>query len=538
MNKIKNLFLLLFELSGGLWGIIVISVIFPALVMMGFGIFLAVKYGYILELSIVSAVSILIVATPFFLFSRTVKHKQTKKLIDQSEAVDSEFVKASNDWSNNEILIWQKAKQHSRQLMVDQNEWRSLYDIALSIMVLVAQEFEKKALDFTIPEGLQLFEEVSHRYRQLLKKYGIASEKLKISHLKAGYEAYGKYGDVGSKAIKVAFWANHAKNLFINPSKVAIDLFSQKSTSSMSKGFVEDMQLKAKQALLDEVASVAIDLYSGRFSFDDDDVSASSISEKDQQRMATQLEPIRIVLVGQTSAGKSSIINMLEKELVAEVDVLPSTDNTTVYSVLLDEAEVHIVDLQGLDGTEKTESQMLLEMTQADLILWVLKADQPARELDKALKAKFDAYYANTDNISRKKPAVIGVVNQVDRLKPIADWQPPYNLEEPQTAKEKMICQALDYNQQLLSPDAILALSIATDQKTFGVELFKQIVHQEIIHASNVQRNRQRMETIKKGHGFKKQFKRALNASKKMSPRILKSGASKVNKVVIKKVIK
>ncbi len=78
------------------------------------------------------------------------------------------------------------------------------------------------------------------------------------------------------------------------------------------------MQYAAKQALLDEVAAVAIDLYSGRFSIEDGAAKASDVSELDEQRFAPELEPVRIVLVEQTSSGKSSLINALKQELVAE----------------------------------------------------------------------------------------------------------------------------------------------------------------------------------------------------------------------------
>ena len=82
----------------------------------------------------------------------------------------------------------------------------------------------------------------------------------------------------------------------------------------MTKGFVDDMQLKAKEALLDEVAAVAIDLYSGRFSLEEDDLQVSNASESDEEHFAVALEPIRIVIVGQIGAGKSSIVNILKDE--------------------------------------------------------------------------------------------------------------------------------------------------------------------------------------------------------------------------------
>ncbi|PKG38339.1 GTPase family protein [Psychromonas sp. Urea-02u-13] len=538
MKKIKNLFLLLSELSGGRWAIAVISALFPIMIMMGFGVFLAIKYGYVLELSILIAASTLIISVPLYLLGRASKSNKPKITSAPSEIIEDGLVKASTDWSQNEMLIWEKSKTHSRTLIIDKSEWNQINEVGLAMMEFVATEFDKKALDFSIPEGLQLFEEISRRYKLVVKEYIPIVDILKISHLKAGYDAFDKYGELGQKLIKAAVWANHAKNAYMNPAKLAIDLVNQQSTSGMTKGFVDEMQLNAKQALLDEIVSVAIDLYSGRFSFEESEVTESSVAEKDEQRIAPELEPIRIVMVGQTSAGKSSIINVLKEDLVAEVDVLPSTDGTTVYNAQLDDMDIRVVDLQGLDGNQKTEQSMLSEMTQADLIVWVLKANQSARELDKTLNAKFNDYYQNGSNISRKKPAVICVVNQVDKLKPINEWTPPYNLDEPTTAKGKIINQALAYNQKLLMPDSILALSIAPQQNSFGVDELKQTIRHEIANANNVQRNRQRMEVAEKGVGIKKQLGRAFKSSKRIAPSALKMATPSLIKMAIKKVVK
>lgn len=538
MHKIKRLYRLLSDLSGGRWGIIIISSVLPVIIMMGFALFLAIKYGYLLELSITIAISTLAVSIPLFILSRTAD-KPVKAVTEETKIEIKEgLVKASEEWSHNEVAIWKQSQHYSRELLKDNVEWRNLDEIGLDVLEFVATKFDKKALDFSIPEGLKLFEEISQRYKVVVQEHIPGIEYLKLSYIKAGYDAYDKYGDVGQKIVKAAIWANHAKNLYYNPLKVVSDLSREQATSSMTRGVVSDMQQTAKEALLDEVAAVAIDLYSGRFSLEEGDLQASTISKQDEKRVATELEPIRIVMVGQTSSGKSSIINTLKEEFVAEVDVLPSTDNVTVYSALVNEAEVNVVDLQGLDGNEKTEKQMLKEMTQADLVLWVLKANQSARDLDKQLNEKFECYYADPKNISRKKPTVISVVNQVDRLNPAWEWEPPYDLERPIAAKAKVIKQAMEYNKKLLCSDLVLPLSISIDKTHFGVEELKQTLVDKITEAYNVQRNRQRKEAMERGASLKKQLGRAVNVGKKVAPSALKAAAPKLAEMVVKKKIK
>ncbi|NOI02252.1 GTP-binding protein [Vibrio kanaloae] len=559
MKKIRNLFRLLAVLSSGRWGIALISAVLPSIIMMGFGIFLAIKYGYLLEMSIVIVVSTLFFTIPLYVSSRSsrqalyrqsVIHKSPSNTeqngIGDSESeikhdnidINDALVKASLDWSQKELSIWNESKHYVRQQLMVDVEWGNLDQTGLEILEFVAEKFDKKPLDFSIPEGLKLFEEVSRRYKLVVREHIPGIEYLKVSYIKAGYEAYDRYGELGLKIVKAAIWGNHLKNLYLNPLKVVSDLGREQATSSMTKGVVDDMQYAAKQALLDEVAAVAIDLYSGRFSIEDEALRTSEVSELDEQRFAPELEPVRIVLVGQTSSGKSSLINALKQELVAEVDVLPSTDASTVYNAFVDDNDVRVVDLQGLDGNAKTEVLMLKEMTQADVVLWVLKANQSARELDKQLKDKFDAFYDDPKNISRKKPIVISVVNQVDRLKPVNDWQPPYDLGNPTSTKAKTIAQALEYNHMLLQTDIVLPLAIAPEKVEFGLEALKRTLIEGIADANNVQRNRQRLEAIKRGRSVKGQLNQAVNAGKKVAPSALKAATPKLAEMAIKQAVK
>ncbi|WP_210449310.1 GTPase family protein [Vibrio crassostreae] len=560
MKKIRNLFRLLAVLSSGRWGIALISAIFPSLIMMGFGVFLAIKYGYLLEMSIAIAVSTLVFTIPLFISSRSSRKptysnesanpasegetEPSSKSADINDVlvndalVNDAMVKASDEWSQAELLIWNDSKHYVRQQLSNEIEWGNLDQTGLEVLEFVAKKFDKKSLDFSIPEGLKLFEEVSRRYKLVVKEHIPGIEYLKVSYIKAGYEAYDKYGELGQKIFKAAIWGNHLKNLYLNPLKVISDLGREQATSTMTKGVVDDMQYAAKQALLDEVAAVAIDLYSGRFSIEDEALTASDVSELDEQRFAPELEPVRIVLVGQTSSGKSSLINALKQELVAEVDVLPSTDTSTVYNAFVDDNDVRVVDLQGLDGNAKTEALMLKEMTQADVVLWVLKANQSARDLDRQLKDRFDAFYNDSKNISRKKPIVVSVVNQVDRLKPVDEWKPPYDLENPTSAKAKIIAQALEYNHILLQTDIVLPLAIAPEKAQFGLDVLRQTLLERIADANNVQRNRQRFEAMKRGTSVKGQLNKAVNAGKKVAPSALKAATPKLAEMAIKQVVK
>ncbi len=536
MTSIKNLFCLLLDLSAGRFAIAVIFTLIPAMITMAFGIGLAIQYGYLLELSLSIALSTLILSLPLYLLGK--KRNKTPPTLDESKFVEikDDLIKASTDWSQQELRIWNESKYVVRMKLETMLEWEDMDKAALEVLAAVAIKFDKEALDFTIPEGLKLFEEISRRYKIVIKTHVPGVEYLKISYIRAGYEAFDKYGELGQKLFTAAIWANRARQLVSNPAKVAIDLVSEQTGNAMTRGFVDDIQYAAKKAFLDEVAAVAIDLYSGRFTIDDNDIEPSQALKEDEQQLAAELEPIRVVIVGQTGAGKSSLINALKQELAAEVDPLPSTDKTTAYDAMIDENQVRVVDLQGLDGNAKTEERTLREMTQSDVIIWVLKANQSARDLDKQLKDKFDAFYSEAKHISRQQPKIIVVLNQVDRLKPMYEWKPPYPLQNPDSPKAIMISKALHFNQQQMKSDVILPLCIAPDKTYFGLEKLQQTLVGSIVDANNVQRNRQRIEAMERRGANKVQMKRAVNLGKKVGPKVMKAAAPHLIGSIVKKI--
>jgi uncharacterized membrane protein len=231
MKKIRNLFRLLSALSSGRWGIALISAIFPSLIMMGFGLFLAIKYGYLLEMSIAIAVSTLLFTIPLYISSRashnSTNSKQSGNTTDEAReettiepsnhSIDDALVKASNEWSQAELSIWNDSKHYVRQQLADDIEWGNLDQTGLEVLEFVAKKFNKKSLDFSIPEGLKLFEEVSRRYKLVVKEHIPGIEYLKVSYIKAGYEAYDKYGELGQKILKAAIWGNHLKKSVFEP---------------------------------------------------------------------------------------------------------------------------------------------------------------------------------------------------------------------------------------------------------------------------------------------------------------------------------
>ena len=76
---------------------------------------------------------------------------------------------------------------------------------------------------------------------------------------------------------------------------------------------VDRLRARVTQEFVLEVGRAAIDLYSGRLALSEEELRLAH--ERDEAPAAVEpIAPVRIVLVGQVNAGKSSLVNALAQE--------------------------------------------------------------------------------------------------------------------------------------------------------------------------------------------------------------------------------
>ena len=333
-------------------------------------------------------------------------------------------------------------------------------------------------------------EEISHRYRRVLLTHVPGIESVPTSFIKSVYDN----SETIDKATTIGHHAFNIYRLFrlITPQGWVSECAAR--FRPPSSGISDSLQFKLKKALLQDIAAVAIDLYSGRFQHSEEELAAVRVDNDDQQHRATALDPLRVCVIGQVSAGKSSVVNALLREARAEIDALPATDNKLFYDCSLEGMELlHLIDLPGLDGSARTEESILDEVKTANVVLWVLKANQPARALDTAFKNRLDDFYHQPENRSRKRPVIIGLLNQVDKLKPVAEWNPPYDLSIDDSAKANIIRDAMQHNQQLLNPDRLIPLSLSVDRPQYNIVELESAIDHYFQEGIQVQLNQRRL---------------------------------------------
>ncbi len=188
---------------------------------------------------------------------------------------------------------------------------------------------------------------------------------------------------------------------------------------------------------------------------------------------ALQTDPLNILLLGRTSAGKSSLINTLFTVPMVPTDALPNTDRITHYDWQTPDGDRLILwDTPGYEQADRPDfrAQVLTQALTCDIILLVTPALDPALQMDLDLITDLRGQVPD-------RPIFV-LITQVDRLRPIREWQPPYHWETGQRPKEQAIRNALTYRRETLPPVSGLfpIVTDGPDRTAWGIDPVAQAI--------------------------------------------------------------
>lgn len=142
---------------------------------------------------------------------------------------------------------------------------------------------------------------------------------------------------------------------------------------------------------------------------------------RDLRRELDRQCPPRIILVGKTGGGKSSIINALFGERVCDVDINPATTRAVGMPLQRAGRRIEIYDTVGLDDATRDNGATMVivneHVARCDLVVFVIDGSSKAYESDRQILGRLDV---------GGKPLLI-VVNKLDMLEPTRTWSPPYD---------------------------------------------------------------------------------------------------------------
>jgi len=100
----------------------------------------------------------------------------------------------------------------------------------------------------------------------------------------------------------------------------------------------------------------------------------------------------------------------------------------------------------------------LKEAQRSDVVLLVISAVNAARDADRRLLGQIDQHFAARPEL--RPPLVIVVLSHIDLLRPVREWDPPYNIALPDAAKAHTIRTAMNAVAADLAIDSELVVPV------------------------------------------------------------------------------
>lgn len=442
------------------------ALVIPFLALLPLGILWLVEHGYVLWWLAAAAL-----LGALALRQRIVI---TRKARAEAAALAAAASPASPEWGPREREAWQIVERACAEsppfTFLDVEPIR---DEVLRLVDRIALHFRSDDADarlqLTLPEVLLLAERFGRDARAAALRHVPGARRLLISDALRFKSWAERWGPTATQSVAMLDAVWRIVRGVVDPAGAAV----QESKRALLGKSGSVLATRARAALTDlilrECGRAAIDLYSGRLR-----LSAMELaSAGDQDRAPGDLVgPVRILLAGQTNAGKSSLFNALAGRVHRNVGVLPSPEGSAELTLELDgEAAVILRDTVGLAADAAGDARLLAEARRADLVLWVVAATQPAREPDVRALTALRAAFARSPE--RRLPPVLCAMTHVDALSPKAEWDPPYDLRTPSRPKAQRIRDAVEHVAATLGlpEERVVPISVRAGIEPYGVTL-------------------------------------------------------------------
>lgn len=366
-----------------------------------------------------------------------------------------------------------------------------------AIALVYAPQSKRPLLNIYVPQAYGLLRGTVDDVGQWMQKLSPVLGQVTIEQAVNAYETYQRLEPAARLAIKAWNYAQWVLNPFVALARTTTQGYSTQANQAL----VMNLGQMMREATLKALGERAIALYSGSLASDNfasgnlasgnlasgnlsrGMASPTALAPKPQTQIQTQTQtqtlrdiftqtsgqdaaeqqPLNLLIMGRTGAGKSSLINTLFRQELAAVDVLPSTDEIQSYSFETPDGETLLLwDTPGFEqiGEEQYREDTLAKAAAADVVLLLTPATDPTLQMDLDL---LSAIHRQSPDLPR-----LTVVTQVDKLRPLREWEPPYDWHKGDRPKEKNIRDALAYRESLLKEIGGIFLPLVTEDRAQG----------------------------------------------------------------------
>jgi uncharacterized protein len=416
--------------------------------------------------------------------------KWTRPALAQVEAIVTELAAEQADIptsasatvaSQQADAALQKILQETRTDPPLWEDWNVFWQRCLQLISAIAHIYypqtKQPLLNIYIPQSYRLLRGTVDDLDQWMQRLGPVLNQVTIGQAYQAYEIYQKLEPSARKVWQAWNWAQW----LLNPAAAVARTATQRTSDRATQELLGNLNQLLREAALRNLGRQAIALYSGSASPGlETVVPVQPVPPKAQTQTLREIlsqsnspdtiaqQPVNLLLVGRTGAGKSSLINTLFVQAQAQVDALPSTDRLQDYHWKTSTGEtLTLWDTPGYEQINRGElrDQVIDHAAHADVVLLLTPALDPALQMD--------LDFLNDLKAEVKDLPTLAIVTQVDRLRPIREWQPPYDWRSGDRPKEISIREATDYRASVFGKTCSIVLPLVTGgdlRQSWGVE--------------------------------------------------------------------
>ncbi|MEP0916810.1 50S ribosome-binding GTPase [Leptolyngbya sp. DQ-M1] len=409
--------------------------------------------------------------------------KWTQPALQQVEAIVAELSEEATELTDSPATeVTRKVEAEVQKILTEAQsdsplweDWNTFWQRCLGMIRAIASvyypEAQKPLLNIYVPQAYTLLRGTVDDLDQWMRQLSPVLNQVTVGQAVQAYEIYQKLEPSARKLWKAWGWAQW----LLNPAVAVTKTVTQRSGNQATQELLGNLSQLLREAALRNLARQAIALYSGttppalttigqpatpKFQTLRDIIAQANPTDVVEQK------PVSLLLVGRTGAGKSSVINTLFVEAQAQVDALPSTDQIQDYQWQTETGDtLTLWDTPGYEQVERPElrDRVLDYARNTDLVLLITPALDPALQMDLDFLSELRSLSLPT----------IAVVTQVDRLRPIREWNSPYNWQFGDRPKEISIREAVAYRQEVLGHVCSFVLPLVTlgnNREPWGVD--------------------------------------------------------------------
>jgi len=420
------------------WMIILLAFALPYLLLVTAGSVWLFERGWLLWWSSLTAVTSL--AAWFWFRSRATGPLPPLRIETKTDPQWSPAARAA--WQQVEALA---TRYEQSNLAI--NEPADFWPVMWDVLETVAQSFHPDSadalLETPLPHLFKVLELVAHDLGAATNQNLPGAHILTLNDLRF----VGRLAELNRR-----FYVVYKVLAFgINPVSALVRHFRDLATDRLWGASSDAVRNWALGLAVRRVGFYAIQLYSGQLVLDSQafEKFVSRQSTSDLRRAEAQTtspgEPLRILILGQLKAGKSSLVNALFGSVRAAADVVPRTVGVDAYLLQRDGIDqALILDTAGYADPRVTKSPFETlgrQLDNCDLVLLVCSATSAARDADRRLLDELRGYFAA--RADRVLPPLLVVLTHIDQLRPWDEWTPPYDLRNPTGRKAQHIAEAV-----------------------------------------------------------------------------------------------